>query len=200
MTGTRPFISADGSTIVIITHATLGLVPPDANVGCRVFVYDVDRDAWRQAAALPASIVLDIPALSADARWLSFIAFARPPRNASPLLLDLQTGDLQDPVIDVAPWPTYDSVVTGDGSGAVISTEADLDPRVGNADHNMDLFYYDFATRDVRQITETLGGIVPTSHSCESYRPAVSSDGGVVVLGGFPTFSFAPASSTALAQ
>ncbi len=187
--GTRPFISADGSKVVIITQATLGLVPSDDSIGCRVFVYDVLADEWRQAAALPSSIILDVPALSADGRWLSFVASPRPPTNTSALLLDLQTGTLQDPVIDDEPWPTFDSVVTGNGNGIVISTEADLDPRVGNADHNMDLFYYDFATQDVRQITETVGGIDPISGPCPSYRPAVSDDGGVVVLGGFNILS-----------
>ncbi len=190
--GTRPLISADGSTVVIITHATLGLVAPDENVGCHVFTYDVERDEWRHVAGLPRAIVLGSATLTADGRWLSFAAFARPPRNSAGILLDLQTGELQDPVLDNEPWPTFDAVITGDSSGIVFSTMADIDPRVGNADHNMELFYLDRSTGDVRQITETTGGIVSSSGDCEPYRPAVSGDGGVVVLGGFYILSIPP--------
>jgi hypothetical protein len=184
--GTRPFISADGSRVVIITQATLGMAGPDDTVGCRVFVYDVAEEQWRHAAALPRSIIVDVPTLSGDGRWLSFRAQARlPSTQAQALLLDLNTGKLQDPVIDVGPYGTADSVVTGDAQGIVISTEADLDPRVGNADHNLELFHYDLATHEVRQISETTGGIRPTSGPCPSYRPGVSNDGGVVVFGFF---------------
>jgi len=180
--GTRPFISADGATVVIVTKATLGLVPADDTLGCRVFAYNVENNEWRQAAALPQSIVVDVPTLSADGQWLSFRARFRPGIPQSALLLNLQTGELHDPVVDVGPFATADSVVTGDGRGIVISTQADLDPRVGNADHNLELFYYDLATREVRQITETIEGIGRTPGGCPSYRPFVSRDGGVLTF------------------
>jgi hypothetical protein len=89
---------------------------------------------------------------------------------------------LQDPVVDVGPYVTFDSVVTGDGRGIIISTQADLDPRVGNADHNLELFHYDFAARTFRQITETLGGIGSRPGECPSYRPFVSTDGSVATF------------------
>jgi hypothetical protein len=180
---TRPFIGADGSRVVIITKATLGLAPPDEAIGCRVFAYDVEKAEWRQVAALPRSIVVDVPTLSGDGRWLSFRAQGRPPATQpAALLLDVDTGELQDPVLDVGGYVTFDSVITGDGKGIVISTQADLDPRVGNADHNLELFHYDFTSREIRQITETTGGVGSTPGFCESYRPAVSADGGVVVF------------------
>ncbi|MGH3426924.1 MAG: hypothetical protein ACRDQZ_05065, partial [Mycobacteriales bacterium] len=115
--GERPLISADGSTVVIITHSTLGLVPLDDTVGCHVFTYNVNSDQWRQAAALPSSIVIDIPTLSADGRWLSFPAHGRAPIPPQALLLDLQTGMLQDPAIDVGSYVTFDSVITDDAAG-----------------------------------------------------------------------------------
>jgi len=180
--GTRPYISADGATIVIVTKATLGLVPPDESIGCRVFAYNANEDEWRHVAALPRSIVVDVPTLSADGRWLSFRARSRPGIPPSALLLDLQTGELHDPAVDVGPFASADSVITGDGQGIVISTQADLDPRVGNADHNLELFYYDRATRELRQITETIGGIGRTPGGCPSYRPFVSRDGGVLTF------------------
>ncbi len=181
--GTRPFISSDGSTVVIITSATLGLVPADEAVGCRVFTYDVASEEWRQTAALPRELVADVPTLSADGRWLSFRARSRPPRLPPvAVLLDLETGALHDPVVDVGSYVTFDSVVTGDGQGIVISTQADLDPRVRNADHNLELFHYDFATRTFTQITETVGGIGSSPGGCPSYRPFVARDGAVLVF------------------
>ena len=132
-----------------------------------VFAYDVASQQWRQAAALPRELVVDVPTLSADGRWLSFRARSRPPRTPPvAILLDLETGELHDPVVDVGPYVTFDSVVTGDGQGIVISTQADLDPRVGNTDHNLELFYYDFATRTISQITETIGGIGSSPGGC----------------------------------
>jgi len=179
----RPFISADGSRVVVITKATLGVVPPDETVGCRVFTYDVAKTEWRQVVALPQSIVVDVPTLSADGRWLSFSARSRPGTPPSALMLDLDTGELHDPIVDVGPFIAFDSVVTGDGQGIVISTQADLDPRVGNADHNLELFHYDFATRTFHQISETTGGIGKTPGGCPSYRPSVSRDAGVLTFG-----------------
>jgi hypothetical protein len=181
--GTRPFISADGSTVVIITSATLGLAPPDEAVGCRVFAYDVEGNQWRQVAALPRELVVDVPALSADGRWLSFTVRSRPPRFAPvAVLLNVETGELHDPAVDVGLFVTFDAVVTGDGQGLVISSQADLDPRVGNADRNLELFYYDLAARTFTQITETVGGIGTTPGGCPSYRPFVNRDGGVATF------------------
>lgn len=181
--GTRPLISADGSTVVIITGSTLGLEPPDESIGCRVFTYGVEREEWRRVAALPRSLVVDVPTLSADGRWLSFRAQSRPGIPPSAVLLDLQTGELHDPVVDVGPLGSADSVVTADGEGIVVSARADLDPHVGNADHNLELFYYEFATRSIRQITETTNGVGSSPGGCPSYRPAVSRDGGVATFG-----------------
>jgi hypothetical protein len=177
----RPLMSGDGSRVVIITKATLGLVPPDEAVGCRVFTYDVASETWRQAAAFPRARVVHGPALSADGRWLSFVANRDRP-NLRPLLLDLETGELHDPAVDVGSYVAFDAVVTGDGQGLVISTRADLDPRVGNADHNLELFYYDFATRAVRQITETTGGLGNKPGRCPGMEPVVSHDGGVITF------------------
>lgn len=182
--GTRPFISADGSTVVIITSATLGLAPPDEAVGCRVFAYEVEGDRWRQVAALPRGLVASKPALSNDGRWLSFTA-SLDRIYPSAVLVDVESGEVYDPAVDVGLFVTFDAVVTGDGQGIVISTQADLDPRVGNADHNLELFYYDRAARTFNQITETVGGVGATPNGCESYEPVVNHDGSVVVIGGF---------------
>ena len=73
----------------------------------------------------------------------------------------------------------FDSVVTQDGRGVVVSSEADLDPRIGNADHNMELFYYNVANQQVTQISDTTGGIAPSSGSCYPFNPQVNRDGTV---------------------
>jgi len=184
--GTTPLISADGSTVVVITGATLGVVPEDTSVGCRVFSYDVTSQQFTQVAALPKSLrKADIPVLSGDGRWLSFLViqpFGNGGSHGVAALLDMQTGELSAPLLDAGNYTSFDSAVTRDGSAVIISSEADFDPRVGNADHNLELFSYDLATQEVSQITETLGGIGRTPGRCPSYRPSVSHDGGVVVF------------------
>jgi Tol biopolymer transport system component len=190
--GTTPLISGDGSTVVVITGATLGLVPDDETIGCRVFSYDAEERTWRHVASVPRSRSVDIPALSTDGRWLSFAIsreLANGIRRGFPGLMNLDSGELRDPVVDVGEWTSFDSVITGDARGVVISTQADVDPRVGNADHNMELFYYDLETETFTQITETTGGIGRTPGGCESYRPYVSNDGSVLTFEGFQRFS-----------
>jgi hypothetical protein len=182
--GATPLITADGGTVVMITSATLGIVPPDPAVGCRIFSYDVAAGTFKQIAALPRSLLqVDTPALSGDGRWLSFAAIHTLPTGGSrgiAALMDMQTGVLSAPVVNVGDFTTFDSAVTRDGAGVVISTQADLDPRVGNADHNLELFYFDRVTQQVSQISETRGGIGSTPHSCGPYAPSVSRDGGVL--------------------
>ncbi len=186
ITASTPLITADGSTIVIITGATLGLVPADDTIGCRIFSYDVATATFSLVASLPRGVKLDRSTLSFDGHWLSFVSTRRLANGtlwSFPGLLDLQTAALRDPVIDLGGYITYDCVVTGDGQGLVISTQADLDPRVGNADHNMELFYYDLASGAVTQITETTGGIGLHSGACAAYEPYVSQDAGLLGFG-----------------
>jgi hypothetical protein len=185
--GTLPMITADGGTVVMITGATLGIVPADPSIGCRIFSYDVATLTLRQVAALPKSLYhVDIPALSGDGHWLSFPVmqpFGTEGAHGVSALLDTQSGTLSAPLVDAGSYTSFDSAVTRDGAGVIISTQADLDPRVGNADHNLELFYYDLATRQVTQITETTDGIGRTPRRCPPYRPSVSQDGSVLVFG-----------------
>jgi hypothetical protein len=180
-------ISADGGTVVIITSATLGIVPADPAVGCRIFSYDVAARTFKQIAALPRSLVgVDIPVLSGDATWLSFPVSQPFPTGGSrgvAALFNMQNGGLSVPVVDLGNFTSFDSAITRDGGGVVISTEADLDARVGNADHNLELFYYDRASGAVQQITETRNGVGGSPGGCGSYRPSISHDGNVLVFG-----------------
>jgi hypothetical protein len=136
--GTTPMISGDGSTVVFMTSVPLGLAPADPAVGCHVFAYDVASRSLRHVTATPKGVVLNHPSLSYDGRWLG-VTSTRPAaftqRGTFPALLDVQTGELTDPVGDVNDWVGFDSVITGDGGTIVVSNQADLDPRVGNADH-----------------------------------------------------------------
>ena len=185
---TDPVISGDGTTVAFATTATLGLAPADPNVGCRIFAYDVLARTLRHVIPLGADSEMGgAPHISNDGRWFSFsLTRTVPPgiRLALPALLDVRSGDLTDPLGGITDFPSFDSVVTGDGSVVVVSTEADLDPRVGNADHNMELFVYDPTTRQFTQITETTGGISPYSASgtCSGYNPPVSVDGSIVAF------------------
>jgi Tol biopolymer transport system component len=191
--GTTPLITADGTKVFLTTSATLGLADSDPAIGCRIFSYDVADKALEQVVALPNTWrALDIPALSADGRWLSFVVIAPGDDDiyrGTPALLDTSTGETSAPVVDVGPFTSFDSVITADGNGLVFSTQGDLDARVGNADHNLELFYLDRTTGVVSQMTETVGGIGRTPGNCASRRPAVSRDGSVTVFAGYPVFS-----------
>jgi hypothetical protein len=183
--GTTPLITADGTAVVFITSATLGIVPEDTSIGCRIFSYDVATQTLRQVAALPKSLYyVDIPVLSGDGRWLSFPVMqplGTGEGHGVSALLDTQSGTLSAPLVDAGSYTSFDSAVTRDGAGVIISTQADLDPRVGNADHNLELFYYDLLTQHVAQITETVGGIGRNYRGCPAYHPRMSRDGGVLL-------------------
>ena len=185
----EPEINADGTAVAFATIATLGLVPEDPSVGCRVFVYDVATGATRQVLALPSMNSLSSTGrghISADGQWFSF-DFTRvvPPGIllALPTLLNLWTGEFVDPLGGITDSPSFDSAISPDGATVVVSTSADLDPSVGNADHNMDLFAYNRASGRFTQIGETTGGITNTSGTCDAYIPLVSADAGVVAYG-----------------
>ncbi len=175
--GTTPLISADGSIVVFVTSATLGIVS-DSETRCHIFAYDVAKRALRHVAALDPGVQLDLPAVSDDGRWLTYISshpvpWAGDQRSGFGARLDLLTGEVTDPIAGII-TPTFDAVVTGDGSKVLLSTEADLDPRVGNSDNNMEMFLYDVASGGFTQVTETTGGIRPFSGSCESYDPRIN--------------------------
>ncbi len=185
VSGTVPHISGDGQRVVIVTGSTLASVAAKPTVGCRVFSYDIPTDVWKLAAELPLEIALGNSVLSADGRWLSFTS-SRPVaggRQAFPALLDLATGELTDPVAGLAQFAALDSAITYDGHSIILSTTADLDPRVGNEDHNLELFIYDRETGEFDQVSETTGGIGLTSGRCDSIEPGSSADAEVVTFG-----------------
>jgi hypothetical protein len=181
---TTPLITADGTTVVFLTASTLGLVPEDPAAGCHVFAYAVERAALRHVTGVPRHLVLDSPYLSDNGRWLSFafIDVSDRPR-VSAGLLDMTTGALLDPVGQVE-LAGFDSAIAGDGRLLVLSSQADLDPRVGNPDHSMEFFVYDLESREFEQVSETTGGIVPSSgDGCPPFDPAVNHDASVIVFG-----------------
>jgi hypothetical protein len=105
-----------------------------------------------------------------------------------PAFVDLEAGTLTDPIGGIHQFPSFDSIVTRDGKQILISTQADLDPRVGNADHTMDLFLYDLGSGQFSQVSETSGGIGTRPGNCYSYAPKVSQNGNVIAFG-FAQFS-----------
>lgn len=183
--GTTPHISGDGQRVVIVTGSTLDMTADDPAVGCRVFLYDVPSDSWELAAELGAEGSLNNAALSENGRWLSFTN-SRPVaggRQAFPALLDLETGTLTDPVAGISDFASFDSVITYDGRYIVLSSFADLDPRVGNVDHNLELFVYDRETGAIDQVSETTGGVGLSSNNCEATKPRPNADAEVIVFG-----------------
>lgn len=156
--------------------------------------YDVAAAEWDEVTAFPSTVRhLYRPALSDDGRWLSFVVIESIPPLGDrriPVLMDLQSAEIRSPALDVDGFTSFDSVVTGDGRSLVISTQADLDPRVGNSDHNLELFVVDLSSGDVRQVTETVGGIGSTPQFCDEFAPWTNRDGTVLTFGGFHRYSF----------
>jgi hypothetical protein len=183
MRGTTPLLSASGNTVIFVSSATLGLAPPDPTVGCRVFSYDAPTATLRHVAALPVGVRVNVATLSADAHWLSLNSIRvlpGPGRRSVADLLNLRTGEFTTPSEMLTHAQVFDAPVSADGSVLVLSTPADLDPRVGNADGNFDLFLYELATGRVAQISDTTGAIF--RGRCPGYRPRLSWDARVVLF------------------
>jgi hypothetical protein len=162
ISGTTPVISADGGTIALVTSASLGIAPSDSGTSCNVFAYDVATSRLRHVVALPhGAVVVGAAYISNEGRWLSFAVTRTVPPDITrtfPALLDLQTGELTEPVGGISEFPSFDSAIRGNGSAIVLSTQADVDPQVGNADHNMEIVSYDLRARQFAQVSETTGG------------------------------------------
>jgi Tol biopolymer transport system component len=187
--GTTPAISEDSTTVVFASKSSLDLAPPDtrAGAGCYLIAYDVPTATARLLRTFePTDAFIGAPVISADGRLVSFTPTRLFPDGTAlsiGVLLDLQTGRAVEPIAEtMGSFPTFDASVSGDGSIVIISSQADLDPRVGNADHHMDLFAYDVQTGRFTQVSETVGGIGPFSGICERYNPQVSSDGRAVAF------------------
>jgi len=186
--GGRPMIDDEGRRIVILTASTLGIVPENPNSGCYAFTYDVDRGTWELAATLPPETSLDSPEMDGDGRLVSFSTHRRVESGslqAFPALLNLESGELTDPLGGVDQFGAFDSVITRNGRYVVISSRMDLDPRVGNADNNMELFLYNLESGEFDQIAETTGGIGLNTAGCPGIDPKVSGDAEVVAFNFF---------------
>ncbi len=174
----RPRLSADGRRLSFVTGLDLGAGPAS---GCRLVVYDRPGDAFRLVADL-GDQAIDGPSL--DDAGLQFAAVLRAndrgagARRAT--LFDLASGAQTDLLGD-HPAQTFDAALSGDGTVVMVSTCADLDPSVGNADGNNELFRLDLASGVIAQITDTRGGPVDCSDGGgQAYDPLVSTDGHIL--------------------
>lgn len=174
--GNVPFLSADASRVVFVSGLNLGF--EDA-AWCNVFTIDRVSGARRLVAAYPQTGVMG-RSLDEAGHLLGLVISPDGKRSAiepRAWVVDLDSG-AQTQILTSPDVAQYDAVLAGDGSAIIISSCADLDPSVGNADGNTELFRYDLATQRVAQITDTRGG----SGTCEQrdgymYDPDVSRDG-----------------------
>jgi hypothetical protein len=130
-------------------------------------------------------MVVDLPVVDDAGTLLSFIA-DRPwngTRRTTPYLLSLETGDLVTLPDALYREAGFDSAVTRDGTALVVSSRADLDPRGGNSDRNMEIFILDLATMTFEQVTFSIGGIGTLPGGCEPFAPLTNDDGSVLVFG-----------------
>ena len=189
---TKPLISADGNTVVVMTAAALGGVSESVEPRCHVFRLNLQENKWRRLLTLPLGTSASAPSLSADGQWLAFSitqVVSGGIVRTLPAIVELNDAAATDPIPGTADYAGFDSVVTRDGSGVVVSSQADLDPEVGNADHNMELFLYDMSSSVFTQITDTYGGIGSTPGNCPPYEPRSNANGGIVLFE-FNLYSF----------
>ncbi len=190
-TATRPLITGDGKRIFVITESGLGIAVRRPG-SCNVFEYTIDTQTWRLVKELSPQITHVFgPALSANGEWLSFTTVRLGTAGTDqgfPTLLNTDSAELFDPVGPPSDYGVFDAVITREAGSVVVSTRADLDPNVGNEDHNLELFLYDRTQGTYEQITDTVGGVGSASTGCPPYFPIVSQDGSVAVFG-LPIFS-----------
>jgi len=172
-----PHLSADGKRLVFVSGADFGFA---GAARCNVFSYDRDSGAIQLVRPID-DLMVDLPSLDDDGAQLGMLLFGRavPPRA---VVVDVASGAQRD-VLAGRPVASMDATMVGDGSGIVISSCADLDPSVGNADGNAELFRVDLGTGHIAQITDTIGGSSNCSinaggrYGAGRFRPEVSHDG-----------------------
>jgi hypothetical protein len=178
----RPLISADGTVAVFASGIDLGI---DAPSGCNVYAYDRPGGVLRLVLSLGRTDVV-LPSL--DDAATTFAAVVGPDLRGTfedprVTLIDLASGTTED-VLGDDPSAAFDAAITGNGRGVVISSCADLDPTVGNTDHNLELFLYDRDTATFRQITDSRGGPVAcTERGGGVFAPDVNTDGSRLAFG-----------------
>ncbi len=182
-----PLVTADGSAVVFVAPDPINGPAPAAYGTCRVWVYELASGRTRMVREIAAEQTIIWPgAVDAVGRWLSFTLVRPMPdgrRLSGAALLDLQSGEFIESLTRDDTFQSYDAVVTRDGTKVLLSSMSDLDPRVGNLDHNMELFLYHIATERFAQVTDTTGGIEPGIRgTCSGYRPGVDATGDVAVL------------------
>ncbi len=172
-------ISADGSRVTFVTGLDLGL---GYAAGCRVVAYEQPTQTLRVVTALGARGV-EGPTLDDAGAQMGLVLRDAPDagsRRAS--LIDVDGGAVTDLLGD-DPAQAFDAVVSGDGRSVIVSSCADLDPTVGNADANEELFRLDLASGRFTQITDTRGGAVGCERAGgKAYAPMVSTDASVVAF------------------
>lgn len=183
--GSAPLVNASGTHVVLVTRASLGVAPAGSGE-CRVFIYDIAMKRLQLATTLPEGVSVGWPALSADGRWYSFVnkrSVGDGVSLSTAALLDLESGQLSESLTEDKRYPSFDSIVSADGSAVVLSSQSDLDPRVGNADHNMELFVADIATGEFTQATDTIDGLEPDGGGvCPSLRPVIDATAGTMIV------------------
>ncbi len=183
-------INADGTRLAFVTGLELGLGPA---TGCRLIAYDRLADTFAVVAEL-GDRASDAPSL--DDAGAQFAAVLGPsgsaagPRRATLFYLD--SGATRELLPDVAA-DAYDAVLSGDGTAVLVSSCADLDPTVGNADGNHELFRLDLTSGALNQVTDTRGGAADcTSGGGEPYAPLPSTDGHIASIGGRDGSQYGP--------
>lgn len=143
-----------------------------ANRPLHVYAYDVASRELRDLATLRPNAPFDRPSISDDGRWLAFVTLtAAHPDLFTGVVLDLASGVFDPPIAALDGFRTVDTLITPDGRYEVISAAADLDPSVGNADGNAELFRFDRESGAFTQITDTVG------QTPFAYSPSINDDG-----------------------
>lgn len=170
-------ISADGDIVAFVTGIDFGFFAAE---GCTLFAYDRVEDSLRVVTTFGTDSV-SLPSLDDDGATFGLVLSTEVDGLVEPqpraILVDIETGETTD-VLDGRTSASTDAALSGDGRMVAVSSCEDLDPLVGNADANNELFLLDRSTGRISQVTDTLGGTTACQRAGgPSYDPMVSADG-----------------------
>lgn len=191
-----PAISGDGRFVAFLSAAS-NLVPGDTNDVFDVFLRDRQQEITERVSVSSdggqGDDNADVPALSADGRYVAFMSFAsnlvpgdtngQPDIFVRDRLLGITTRVSVASGGAQASGSSYEAAISTDGRFVVfVSSATDLVP--GDTNGCLDVFLHDRENGQTERVSVAAGGVQADG---DSFEPDVSADGRFVVFASLAT-------------